>query len=309
MHPTDLRKKPVPNLKPALCHVAVLWAFMLCSSLPAGAQPPSLQAAIEPAAVLPGDVLLVTVKATPDPISSGTCIWHDQNVPLHISGNGSTGFALLGIPSEAPAGTGRVRIEAIGSNATPVTADAAFTIRAKEFPLQRLTLPESQVTLSKKNLARHQREKEQIETALAQMHLEKLWQHPFQAPVPGAVISPFGVRRLINDKPRSSHSGVDLRAAAGEPVHACSDGQVILTGNHFFAGNSIYVDHGMGIVSMYFHLSKVSVTPGDHVAAGQVLGLAGSTGRSTGAHLHWGVRVNDCKVNPLSLIQVSALAP
>lgn len=309
MQSTHSRNKTPRRMKQALCLAATLWTFALSAPCPADTQVSPPQATIEPADVFPGDVLLVSVTTALHPITAGTCIWQKQHVPLHTSDNGSSAFAFLAVPADEPPGAAMVRITATARDSTPLTARAAFTILAKEFPLQCLTLPESQVTLSKKNLARHRREKKQIDTVLGGLRPEKLWRNRFQAPVPGTLISPFGVRRRINGKPRSSHSGVDLRAKTGEPVHACSDGLVILTGSHFFAGNSVYVDHGMGIVSMYFHLSQISVTPGDHVAAGQIVGLAGSTGRSTGSHLHWGVRVNGCTVNPLSLIAVSALAP
>ena len=107
---------------------------------------------------------------------------------------------------------------------------------------------------------------------------DRVWQSSFNRPVAGEVSTPFGVRRLLNGKPRSSHSGIDFRGRAGEPVAVSSDGVVILTGEHFFAGNSVYVDHGMGIITMYFHLSEIQVKKGEKVRAGQIIGLVGSTG-------------------------------
>jgi murein DD-endopeptidase MepM/ murein hydrolase activator NlpD len=108
----------------------------------------------------------------------------------------------------------------------------------------------------------------------------------------------------MNDKPKSPHSGIDLKADYGTPIASSSDGNVAYIGDFFFSGNSVFIDHGMGIFTMYFHLSDMVVKQGDSVKQGQVIGHAGSTGRSTGPHLHWGLRINDLRINPLSIISL-----
>ncbi|MBG3878486.1 M23 family metallopeptidase, partial [Desulfovibrio oxamicus] len=120
--------------------------------------------------------------------------------------------------------------------------------------------------------------------------------------VPGGVSSLFGLRRVFNGEPRAPHRGLDLRGEAGELVKACAAGRVALAENHYFAGNSVYIDHGMGVVSMYFHLSAMDVTPGQMVAQGQLIGRVGSTGRVTGPHLHFGMAVLGDMVDPQVLL-------
>ena len=131
------------------------------------------------------------------------------------------------------------------------------------------------------------------------------WRGPFQRPIAGDVVGPFGRRSIINNQHRAPHSGVDLKAKRGAPIKAINDGRVVLTSDHFFSGLSVVVDHGGGIQSMYFHMERIQVKKGQMVTKGHVIGLVGSTGRSTGAHLHWGLRINGARVNPLRLTVLS----
>lgn len=235
-------------------------------------------------------------------VSSASLLWKGATIPLVplMDERGLTAF--FGIPRDEPPGD--KDLELVVADPDGQVARYAFTlvVLPKTFPLQKITLPESKVSLGKADLARHRREQRAVKEAYARLRRERLWRGTFERPVPGTVISPFGLRRLLNGKPRSSHSGLDLRAPQRDPVAASAGGVVILTGEHFFSGRSVYIDHGMGIVTMYFHLSEIEVEPGEVVEAGQTIGLAGSTGRSTGPHLHWGVRVHDCMVDPLALL-------
>lgn len=131
------------------------------------------------------------------------------------------------------------------------------------------------------------------------------WRGPFIRPVTGEVGGSFGRRSIINNQPRASHSGIDLRGKKGTPIKATNSGVVVLTADHFFTGLSVVVDHGGGIQSMYFHMDEIRVQKGQTVSKGHVIGRIGSTGRATGPHLHWGVRVNGARVDPLRLTVVS----
>ncbi len=122
------------------------------------------------------------------------------------------------------------------------------------------------------------------------------------APVPGAITSPFGRRRVINGSPRSPHTGVDLRAAAGAEIIATNHARVVLVDDFYFGGKSVVLDHGGGLYTMYFHLSDFRVKEGSRVRKGGVVGLAGMTGRVTGPHLHWGARLNGARVDPFELL-------
>jgi murein DD-endopeptidase MepM/ murein hydrolase activator NlpD len=131
------------------------------------------------------------------------------------------------------------------------------------------------------------------------------WEGEFLMPVGGKVIGAFGKRSIINNNKRALHTGIDLRGKQGTPVKATNNGRVMLVADHFFTGNSLYLDHGGGIISMYFHLDKIMVEEGNTIKRGEIIGLVGSTGRATGPHLHWGVRINGARVNPLTLIELS----
>jgi murein DD-endopeptidase MepM/ murein hydrolase activator NlpD len=131
-----------------------------------------------------------------------------------------------------------------------------------------------------------------------------MWSSSFLRPRTSAITSEFGSGRLFNGRMTSRHLGVDFRGAVGEPVRAANRGVVALVDNFFLAGNVVYIDHGGGLVTAYFHLSKALVAPGDTVARGQVIGLVGATGRVTGPHLHWAARYGAITVNPLDLVSL-----
>lgn len=175
----------------------------------------------------------------------------------------------------------------------------------KDYGVRRLTLPKDKVELSAEALKRVKAEAEIVGALWKAKAAAPEWNGIFLTPVTGEVVGTFGKRSVINGQERSPHTGVDLSGKEGEPVRAVNNGRVALTADHFFTGNSVFVDHGGGIFTMYFHLSKILVKDGDKVEKGQPIGLVGSTGRSTGPHLHWGMRVNGARVNPLTLTNLS----
>jgi murein DD-endopeptidase MepM/ murein hydrolase activator NlpD len=170
------------------------------------------------------------------------------------------------------------------------------------YPVQRLTLPREKVDLSPESLARVQRESRDIGRLWARAGERRftLPLHPPLDPLPAG--GRFGSRRIINGQPKNPHTGADYSAAAGRPVLAAADGLVALADDHFFAGNSVFLDHGDGLISMYFHLSEIGVEEGQEVRRGQVIGKVGSTGRATGPHLHFGLRWRRARVDPALLL-------
>ena len=178
-------------------------------------------------------------------------------------------------------------------------------IREKDYGVRKLTLPDNQVNLNEKDLARAEKESTIMDRLWVASKPAPFWNSPFIMPLDSKVIGTFGRRSIINDQPRSPHTGVDLRGSRGTPVKATNDGKIVLTGNLFFTGNTVVIDHGAGIMSMYFHLDKINVKKGDKISRGKVLGTVGSTGRATGPHLHWGIRISNQRVDPINLVKIS----
>ena len=183
------------------------------------------------------------------------------------------------------------------------TAVREVMIKKKEYPKQHLKLPENMVSFDQKTLNRIYKEKGVIRSALSLITPSRYWTDDFIFPVRGKVLSEFGLRRFMNGKPRSAHRGVDFRAAQGKPIIACNNGRVVLTGKYFFGGNTVVVDHGLGILSLYMHLDKIMVEQGDEIEKGRPVGLAGSTGRATGPHLHFAICIWGEMVNPLGVLK------
>ena len=170
-----------------------------------------------------------------------------------------------------------------------------------------MTVAPGYVELSPENQDRAARESSEIGRIYETLTPELYWAESFQVPIPGATDGRnFGHRRIFNGQGRAPHSGADLRAASGTPIHAANRGRVVLAKNLFFSGNAVFIDHGLGLYSVYLHLSEMQVEPGTMVERGQQIGLAGATGRVTGPHLHWGVRVIDARVDPFSLLRIEA---
>jgi len=172
-----------------------------------------------------------------------------------------------------------------------------------QYPKEQIKVDPSKVTLSDADLARVHRERGDLNAVYNSPHLVRYWRSNFVKPIDSVVTSPYGVQRLFNGQLRSAHTGVDLRAATGTPIHAMNHGVVRLMKNLFFAGNAIILDHGLGLYSSYSHLSKFSIKLGQRVKKGEVIGLSGSTGRVNAPHLHWQVKVNDIGVCPLQFTQ------
>ncbi len=207
--------------------------------------------------------------------------------------DGSTWVAVIGIPLSAPLGMRQVVVRGMDGR-----REVEFEVGNKQYASQSLKVAPRQVNLSAADLARVNREKIRIEQALSH------WSDPspeslrLPAPVPGPRSSSFGSRRIFNGASRNPHSGMDIAAPSGTPVLSPIAGTVVDTGSYFFNGNTVFIDHGRGMVSMYCHLSSVDVKPGQRIDAGSRIGAVGMTGRATGPHLHWGLSLNRAWVDP-----------
>lgn len=179
--------------------------------------------------------------------------------------------------------------------------ELALEIKAAEWPETKLTLPDDKVSLSPKNEKRVNEENLKLKSVW-KISSGKKWTGKFIMPLKNSLSTDFGVRRIINNRKTSIHRGVDIRRKEGEEIKASNSGRVVLTEEFFYGGNTVVLDHGLQIYTVYMHLSRFNVKAGDMVEKGGAVGYVGSTGRSTGPHLHFGVKVQDTSVNPSSLI-------
>ncbi len=257
---------------------------------------------------VPGGVALVDVTAAVDALGD------ERPPPVHFGdapvmlqqrrgAHGSEWLAVVGIPLSQPPGHAEIRV---GEGSQAVSR--SFTIKPAHYRTQRLTVPPAQVELSDTDLKRVEGEHERIHAALATFSQSAPESLRLAAPVAGRRSSSFGLRRFFNGAARDPHSGMDIAAAAGTAVHAAAAGTVIDTGDYFFNGNTVIIDHGSGLLTMYCHLARIDVRQGQPLAAREVIGAVGATGRVTGAHLHFGVTLNRAFVDPALFLPAVASA-
>ena len=214
--------------------------------------------------------------------------------PVAVISENHQWHALVGLPLNIKEGEHKIKVG---------KKTISFTVKNKDYPEQHITLKSNKhVNLSPENLARHQTEKKQSRKAFNFFDASQSPDTAFMKPVNGPYSSPFGLKRFFNEQPRNPHSGLDIAAPTGTLIKAPAAGKVVLTGNFFFNGNVVYVDHGQGLISMFCHLSEIGVSKGDALHKGQVLGKVGATGRVTGPHLHWSVSLNNARIDPLLLL-------
>lgn len=211
---------------------------------------------------------------------------------------------LIGVDMETEPGTYQLVIAAKSSSGKTVNGRYRIRIKKMDFGEQRITLPEEMVELDEDTLKQVEEEEKKVKEIWIKEKSDRIWRGKFIKPLGGDIISPFGVRRILNGLPRNQHSGVDLKAGMGEEIRSSNNGIVVFVGELYFSGESVVVDHGRGLYTMYFHLSRIDIEEGQRVKKGEILGLAGSTGRSTGPHLHWGVRLHGARVDPFSLLRL-----
>jgi hypothetical protein len=239
---------------------------------------------------VPGGIALVPVETVQQPMP--TVRFNDAQVA--IAKTGGMLIAVIGIPLSTDAG--KYWLEIRWPSGT--RARQSFTVKPKRYETQHITLPdERKIQPLPQDLERITHE-----TAIIQRVVSTWSEQPpdftFTLPVEGPITSVYGLRRYFNNQPRSPHSGLDLAAAEGIPVRAPGKASVLYSGNFFFSGNVVYLNHGQGLITVYAHLDRFEVEPDQIVNQGDIIGRVGATGRVTGPHLHWGVYLNGTPVNP-----------
>lgn len=261
---------------------------LLCSTVLAG----SSALALPRESRVPGGLAVIDLGAAAQ--APGEVSYGGHRVP--VLQDGDRWFAIIGIPLDTAPGTQVARVKsAAGTDGTPLE----FTVAPKAYEEQRLTVANPRhVDPSPQDLARIERERVRIDAALGAYTMDRVPDLELSVPVAGRRSSSFGLRRYFNGQSRKPHSGMDIAADPGTVIRSPAAGRVLDAGNFFFNGNTVFVDHGQGVVTMYCHLSRIDVHAGDEVGAGAPLGLVGATGRVTGPHLHWSVAVNRALVDP-----------
>ena len=181
---------------------------------------------------------------------------------------------------------------------------ATVQILDKKFESETLNVPQKTIDLSKKDLDRYFKEKKIISKAYATPNPSPLFQGPFIAPLKSTLTSSYGRKRIYNNQKENQHGGVDFRAAIDTPVPASNSGKIVLAMDLFFSGKTVLIDHGMGIFTMYAHLNKIFAQVGEYVPQNAIIGSSGMTGRVSGPHLHWGVRINEINVDGMEFVHI-----
>jgi murein DD-endopeptidase MepM/ murein hydrolase activator NlpD len=300
-----------------------IYGASLCST-PTGAQTAKTRTAKAPVAAAPaahdcgngvmlrltgssaqqGGLLELTLASTA-PLGEIAATWAGNAVPFWEDGVGLR-HALLGVDLERAPGEYDLSVAGQLTGGAQVTCTAQVDVKAGQFAVESLKVAPGFVQLSPEDQAHADKESQRIHGIFAQVTAERLWAGRFRMPLDGKLTGHnFGKRRVLNGKPMSSpHSGLDIPAPAGTPIHAAQHGRVALADNLFYSGNTVIIDHGLGVYTFYGHMKSIGVAEGDDVNAGDVIGQVGATGRATGPHLHWTLVVDGARVNPLGIVRL-----
>lgn len=249
---------------------------------------------------VPGGIAVVDLGRADDAAPIPLATYRER--PVMVQREDDHWYAIVGIHVDAETGLHQLEVTAADAPARQV----AFEVTSKEYETQSLTIPNRRkVDPLPEDLERIGRERRQSRAAYRGFDATRRADTGFVWPVTGPISSRFGLRRILNGQPRNAHSGLDIAAGTGIPIQSPAAGRVVLTGDFFFNGNAVFIDHGQGLISMMCHMSRIRVEEGDEVDAGTIVGEVGATGRVTGPHLHWSVILNGNAVDPLLLLPAS----
>jgi murein DD-endopeptidase MepM/ murein hydrolase activator NlpD len=277
--------------------------FVAWLAMQGTAAPPAIKITHAARSLQPGELVVLTI-VTPKPSTSIEVRALERVFPAY-SVDESTWKALVGIDLEVKPGRYSVTVSSVSKVAgEKARGTHTLVVTAKAFPTRQLTVDPAFVEPPPEAVERIQRDARDLDQVWKSSGQERLWQDGFVRPVPDDANSAFGTRSVFNGQPRSPHSGADFKSPSGRPIAAPSRGRVALARDLYFTGNTVILDHGLGLFSMFAHLSAINVKDGDVVTSGQIIGEVGATGRVTGPHLHWTVRLSGTRIDPLSLLSV-----
>jgi murein DD-endopeptidase MepM/ murein hydrolase activator NlpD len=256
--------------------------------------------AITSRALQPGEAVLVTISAPAEVTSVTVAAFGAERRAYRVED--TQWRALLGIDLDQKPGTYAVVAAATGT--TPLHATRELVVSPKSFRRRALRVAPDYVNPPPELLARITSEAALTREVYERPDPEPSWQAGFTRPVPDPANSSFGTRSVFNGEPRSPHAGTDFLSPAGTPIHAPAGGRVAVARDLFFTGNTVIIDHGSGVFSMLAHLSRLDVAEGQRLNEGDVIGLVGATGRVTGPHLHWALRIGAARVDALSALTI-----
>ena len=276
--------------------------WLALAAAAAAGQPFDVEVSHRARGVQPGEVVLVSVSS-PEGLASVEGTIFDRTVHFHHTEDGSW-RGLVGIDLMVEPGDHHLVLRITAADGSALTRVHRLAVTDKQYPTRHLRVEPRYVEPPPEVAARIEREFLQQTAIFAADTPERLWRGPWIRPVPGRANSRFGSRSVFNGQPRSPHSGADFLAGVGTPVAAPARGRVVLAGDTYFSGGSVILDHGWGLYSYLAHLSRILVEEGDMVEQGDVVARSGATGRVTGPHLHWTVRMSGARVDPLSVIEI-----
>ncbi len=291
----------VVYLSASLTRFLAIVFLLACSVAVFAAEPaPVSSFSVQPQLLVNGSVCLFTVdeKGKPEKVRAK---WLGRDL-VFTPGSGNAWYSLAGIAYETKPGSYDLELEAVMRDGRIVRAVHTVTVHAANYETSRLTVPQKYVTPDPETLKRIEAEQEIKHAAFAHVIPSPEWAGDFVAPVPMEISENYGTSRTFNGKLASVHRGTDYRAPSGTPVHASNAGEVVLARELYYEGNCVVIDHGLGFMTLYMHLSKFDVKEGDKVEKGQTIALSGGTGRVTGPHLHLSVRWNGEYLDPSKLL-------
>jgi hypothetical protein len=295
-------------MKKVICSAVLLLCVNLLYSLPnqgiAKEQPTELSVDMGFRALFPGEIIKIALRNRTDVLKAHVH-FSDKKHQMGKGSNPAEWLAFIGLDLGMEAGTYPVEISVLYADGSHENVNREIKILSKTFPVKKLWVKQEFVTPPPEVQDRIKTEAAILKDVFSIYTVEWLGNGGFIIPTDGEVNPNFGERRIFNNKPRSSHSGVDISSPLRTTVRASNAGRIVLAHNLYFAGKTVIIDHGLGVFSLYCHFSKIGTTAGVFVKKGEVIGEVGATGRVTGPHLHWGIKVSGSRIDPFSLLSLN----